>query len=313
MQGDSFLTELENFPAEERSFKFQFFLLTIYTIRYESANDYRATLRVVDEALQYFKQKSYLISPQQQLIYLTKKLSCQIALKYFEKAEETAKACQQIAIEGSRNWFVLIDYIIRLYFHSGQYQKVYDVFKKALEHPHFKRLPANIQENWLLHEGFINFLISRSIIQPTKDDQGKKFRLRKFLNEVPNFSKDKRGANITIIVLQILFLLDQKKYGEIIDRMEALKMYTFRYLRKDDTFRSNCFLKMLIKVPASSFHKAGVIRSTDSYLKKLKSTPIELTSQSIDIEIIPFEKLWEFILDALDNRFHDPRKNKTAH
>ena len=309
-KGDRFIMELERVPPNERSFKFNFILFIIYTIRYESANDYRKTLEVVDNALEYFEEKSFLISPLQKLVYLIKKLSCQIALKYYIPAEKTSNQCLGLANEGSRNWFVVVDYIVRLFFHSGQYQKVYDLFKKVSLHPNFKRLPPRLQENWHLHEGFVYFLISRGLIEPKLETENKKFRLSKFINEVPTFSKDKRGTNITIIVIQILFLLNQGKYGEIIDRMDALKMYTFRYLRKDDTFRSNCFLKMLIQLPASSFHKTAVIRATEKYYKKLRDTPVEATNQSIDVEIIPFEKIWEFILDGLDNRFHEPKRKK---
>ena len=132
----------------------------------------------------------------------------------------------------------------------------------------------------------------------------KKIRVNKFLNEVPIYSKDKRGTNITILILHILFLLQQGKYGVIIDRMESLKTYAHRYLRKDDTYRSNCFIKMLMQLPAADFHKQGVIRKAQKYWEKLQAVPLEVANQSAEIEIVPYEMLWEFVLESLDNRFH---------
>ncbi len=58
----------------------------------------------------------------------------------------------------------------------------------------------------------------------------------------------------TIKLLQILFLLTDHKYGQIIDRIDALNQYTYRYLRKDETFRSNCFIKMLVLMTKADFH-----------------------------------------------------------
>ena len=37
-----------------------------------------------------------------------------------------------------------------------------------------------------------------------------KFKLGRFLNELPSFSKDKRGANIDILIIQILIFLLEK-------------------------------------------------------------------------------------------------------
>ena len=103
--------------------------------------------------------------------------------------------------------------------------------------------------------------------------------------------------------MQILFLIQQKRYGEVSDRTEALNAYCYRYLRRDDTFRSNCFIKMLMVLPKAQFHKAGVMRQADKYYQQLlKSNEIRNTKSS-DIEPIPYEALWQLVLDMLDNRF----------
>nr|MBX2875750.1 hypothetical protein [Saprospiraceae bacterium] len=88
------------------------------------------------------------------------------------------------------------------------------------------------------------------------------------------------------------------------DKMESLQAYTHRYLREDDTYRSNCFIKMLLCLPAASFHKKAVLRKADKYWKKLQSKPIEQANQSAELEIVPYEMLWEFVLEGLDEKWH---------
>ena len=61
---------------------------------------------------------------------------------------------------------------------------------------------------------------------------------------------------------------------------------------------------MLLQVPQAQFHKEAVKRKADKYLKKLHEVPISNANQSTQIEIIPYETLWEYVLDSLDNRFH---------
>ena len=53
----------------------------------------------------------------------------------------------------------------------------------------------------------------------------KQFRLNRFLNSVPNYSKDKQGLNVTILVLQVLIQISRREFGHVIDRMEPLGTY----------------------------------------------------------------------------------------
>lgn len=116
---------------------------------------------------------------------------------------------------------------------------------------------------------------------------------------MPIYRQDKRGANISILILQILFLLHQKKYNAIIDRAESLRQYTYRYLRRDDTFRSHCFIRMLLTLPECSFNKTAVLRKADKYWQQLQAMPLNVAKQSAEIEIVPYETLWEFVLEEL--------------
>ena len=140
------------------------------------------------------------------------------------------------------------------------------------------------------------------------DPKTRKFSVNKFLNDTPIFSKDKRGLNIPILIAQILFLIHQKKYDKVIDRIDAIERYCTRYLRKDDTFRSNCFIKMLLQIPVSGFHKNGLERRASRYYKELLSNPIEVSNQSHDVEIIPYEDLWELALNSLETKFYNQVK-----
>ena len=54
----------------------------------------------------------------------------------------------------------------------------------------------------------------------------KPFRINKFLNEVPIYSKDKRGSNISILIIHVFYLFINKKYDLILNRLESIKAYS---------------------------------------------------------------------------------------
>ena len=127
-----------------------------------------------------------------------------------------------------------------------------------------------------------------------------KFKINKFMHEIPLFSKDKRGMNISILIIQILYSLSEKKYEETLTRIDGIEKYCSRYLKENDTFRSNCFIKMLLQLPLASFHREAVARKKEKLLKMLKDVSLEVANQTHEIEIIPYEQLWEMTISSLE-------------
>lgn len=281
--------------------------LCIYLIRltiHSSLNDYKGTVDVSEEAVALFEKKPYLASVPLQIFYY-QLLVCYTQLKQYERGKVAAQKCLELLEEGSFNWFKYQELYFTLSMHTRNYQEAYHLYNNTIYHSKYQYLPAGIKETWKIFEAYLHYLVDIGKIQPEEDDNRfNKFRLGRFLNETPIFSKDKRGMNIPILVIQILHMIQQEKYDDAIDRIEAIEKYCSRYLRKDDTFRSNCFIKMLLQIPASSFHKAAVVRKTVKYTKKLQEVPLDIANQSHEIEIIPYEDLWDMVIETLDFAFH---------
>lgn len=299
-----YYNELRGKVKTHSSYKLDLNSYLLFILYFELQNDFKNTLIVCNEAIARFELRPHIVSKTVMANFLFRKLICQIILSKFEEGEDTALRCLDLEPQGSINWFLALDYYIRLLLYSKQLNKAYGIFQIGINHQNIEKQYRGYSEHWKIHNAFFHYLIQIGKIEKENIKKGKNFRLSKFLNEVPTYSKDKRGVNIPIIILQILFLLEKNKFGEIIDKTESLKTYTHRYLRRNDTFRSNCFIKMLLCLPAASFHKSGVIRKAKKYKDLLKSVPIQEANQSPEIEIIPYEMLWEFILESLDHKFH---------
>ncbi|MFT5168811.1 MAG: hypothetical protein ACI8P3_004056 [Saprospiraceae bacterium] len=110
------------------------------------------------------------------------------------------------------------------------------------------------------------------------------------------------GCKISWLSIQIVTKIYREQFGQIIDRIEALEAYARTYTRKPETMRANIFIKMILKMEKSSFHRAATERNTKHLYEKLKQTPLRL-GQNLAIEIIPYEVLWDEILTLLENKF----------
>lgn len=229
--------------------------------------------------------------------------------KKYEEGEALLKEARNYTRDGDISFFTNHSYYLLLCLHAGKYAKAWDIYQEATSHKRFSTLSEYSREKWTIYETYLHYLGGLDMVPGMEP---KKMRIQKFLNEVPIYSKDKSGTNIPILIIQILLLLLYQRYNEVIDRMEALEKYAQRYLRQPATLRSYYFIKMLLKVPLADFHRAGAIRKAAPFRKKLDATPLNVTRQAYVTEIIPYERLWDFAMDSLQNTFWKPRKRSSG-
>jgi hypothetical protein len=283
------------------SYKLQIFGRMIQIFAYSSLNDYVTTARLCEEAVAFFDKKSYDSGFPLQVFYYNL-ITCYLQLREFEKGQAIIGRCQSLVEAGSFNWFKLQELFFLLAMHTAHYETAAQVLNGAMDNPHFENQSFQITEIWKIYHAYVHFLIKIDKLpsEVFSSQRVAKFKLSKFLNEIPVFSKDKRGMNIPILVIQILYALADRDYQQSLDRIESIEKYCSRYLKQNDTFRSNCFIKMLLQIPIYSFHRERVTRHTQKLYQQLCSVPTEVANQTYEIEIIPYETLWQMTISALE-------------
>lgn len=302
--------QLENMLQTYSHQKFLYPAYTTIINRYELVQDYEKVIEICNNALLKLNDDNKPINNGVLIsLALFKILFAQIYLKNYTAAENVIQRCLNFYRTGTRTWYIVLERYLKICMFTKQYQKAYEILIQAQITKGIHKLFPVEQEIWEISRAYIHYLILIGKITPnTSEPQLNKFRYYKFLNEVPTYSKDKRGYNIAILVIQVLLLLQAEKYDDVINRTQSLQQYCYKYLRKNDSYRSNCFIKMLVKLIEAHFHKNGAIRKAQSYYEKLKAFPAELSAQTTEIEIVPYEYLWECILESLDNKFVKPKK-----
>jgi hypothetical protein len=293
--------ELEELIRHLDSYKLNLFTFNLIALSNELSLRFNEVIESCNKALVYFENKKYKIPRNALFLFQFRKIPSLILLDHLIEAEETSKDCLKYVSVGYNNWYKILELRFIIFMHLREFDRAYDTYNEVISNKSFTKQYPDTQEVWYIYEAYMYYFYIKKAICQNVNERLKKFRVHKFLNEVPSYSKDKQGLNIAILILQVLLLLYNEEYGKIIDRTEALRTYAHRYLRKDETFRSNCFIKMLMQLPAAHFHKAAVIRKTELLVKKLNSVKI-LNNQSAEVEAIPYEVLWEFVLGSLDNK-----------
>lgn len=292
-----YLAEFKDYLGKINSFRFNFNGYLIVAYMYLSKNDYKNTIKVSEEALHYFDNRPY-ENLYAKNAFLTQLTVCYTQLKLFKKGETAALRNIEISQVGKANWHRSRETYLILLLHQGKYEQAYQVFQNVRKNKSHKFLVSFTKERWQIYEAYIELLYEMNQVEADATPK-KKFKVSKFLNEVPTFVKDKRGYNIPIIIVQFLFLVNRKKYDAALQRIEALQKYGGRYLKKNDTYRTSCFIKMLSQFSKYRYNKKAIHRNTNKLLEKLQEVPLEISNQANEIEVIPYEMLWDLALEAL--------------
>ena len=187
-------------------------------------------------------------------------------------------------VPGSYSWSTCLHKKLVNQFHSEQYLEALQTYRTAQVK---KQLNKAMLEEWLTVKAYFKFLIDAGVIKADIS-----FRLGKFLNEVPIFSKDKKGANIHLIIIKMIIGI-QTKSDRLIDQFDALERSYNRYTEKGS--REQIFIRMLLRVPRFRFVKTIILDKCQSDIKKMSS----LSPSPDTLEIIPYEKIWEIIIGRL--------------
>lgn len=266
---------------------------------HSSRNDYAATAKVCEDAIAFFRSKPFESNLPLQAFYY-QLIVCYIQLQEFEKGEAVIEQYQAIFEEGSFNWYKLQELFFLLAMYTKHYSKAFEVCDMVQKKLRSGNHPAQIAEMWKIYEAYVHFLVHVGKVE-LPAGYVSKFKVAKFLNEIPTYSKDKQGMNIPILIIQILFTISERNFHQSIDRIEAIEKYCSRYLKQNETFRSSCFIKALLQIPAASFHQEIVMKKAQKYIDMLHTQPLEVAYQTHEIEIVPYEHLWELALETLGN------------
>lgn len=226
-------------------------------------------------------------------VALLKLTSC-LYLRDFKQGFINAEKAQHFFKQGSNNWFIAQEFHFLIAMHAGNYKKAAQIFEEVTRHNRFVVLPAAKKEDWNISDAYLNYALPESAKRKT-------FRIAKFVNEVPIYSKDKEGLYVSVLIAQILFLLENREvYADLLEhKVEALRIFVSRHFTVKKSPRTVYFVKMLRILIYYGSYLPLVKNKAAKYFAQLKGTALHAQVQAELSEIIPYENLWELLLSQI--------------
>jgi hypothetical protein len=270
-------------------------------IRYfQAKEDYKRAIELCEELQKYYVDNPRFFVKLKVARAVLNKLYCALYLKDYKAGNDYAKECELYIEEDSLNWLIFKENHFLLCMHTAQFAKASEIYNQVLQNPTFSSYPTANIEKWRIYEAYLEYATQ---LDPLVNRR--KFNISKFLNEVPVYSKDKSGYNLSIIISQILLSIKTHDLSRVIDRAEPLKIYLSRYVKKDRNPRSYYFLKMLEVMIRYEFSAEKTEQIADKFFQKLLQSGHSGPESS---EVIPYEWLWTDLLGRLRELKTNPIK-----
>jgi hypothetical protein len=232
------------------------------------------------------------------------KMDACLHLQDYELGSKYASVCLMHFSRGYPNWFVFMEYYFLLSLQTGKYEAALEIFKEVTHHVRFRQVNPERKEKWRLFEAYLNFALPDDLAD-------RNFKVNKFINEVPIYNRDKKGYNVSILIAQFILLLSRKDYDHLLSKRDSFKSYFSRHIRREYNYRSYYFFKMLMVAFRYDFNREKTDQIAQKFLVKLKSRNNRYHGDLESLEVIPYEQLWNEVVQLLKN-YPDLPKSKVV-
>jgi len=204
-----------------------------------------------------------------------------------------AAAAEQHFHPSSGNWLVLQGTHVELALQAGRYELARRLVQAAYANPVFARQRDLAQQRWDLLAAYLDF------VSPLPHPSAARRRqLGRLALSLPDYSRDKRGLNVAILVAQVLHFVREHDAEAAGLRIERLGKYRLRHLRVPGYRRTRLFLRLLQLLADEQFDPARCERLAEPYLDQLAAIPFAEESFS-EVETVPYPALWALLLERL--------------
>jgi hypothetical protein len=290
-----YFKEAKKLHGELNSYN-SFLSFTMIGFRYGFfSKNFQLVLDMVDVRENYIKDHPQYISAYLTSIHSTFRMICYLFMREYEKGKEEARIIIKNMRTGTYDWLNILEYYFLLCMQSGNYEQALNIYYEVFKSDYFQTLNPEYKERWKYFEPYLNFII------PDQFPEGS-INLLSFLDDISYYTAHKEDNNITIMVGQIIMMIDLGQFEKLTDRMHYLENYISRYVEKKIYPRTYIFLTMILQLFKNNFQLELTRKQTKIKYEKLKFAPGNPLNIIEGLEVITYEKLWEVILFKLNKK-----------
>ncbi|MEM7548823.1 MAG: hypothetical protein AAF363_04065 [Bacteroidota bacterium] len=211
--------------------------------------------------------------------------------KSFKEGIKYCQFYQNSFDKSTKEYFQYMELYFLLYMYTENSAKAYEIMREVNKNAYFDNLSSNYKLKWGLYKSYL-FL--------AKPDKRllKSFDADFFFKNDSKFKKKQKGLEIATLILRYVVAVENNQLDEILPIVDRFRKFSTLQLYNPANIRTRLFTKFLTLIYEKEFDYQTCLSRSEVPLSKLKSAPLP-GDESIEIEVIPYESLWQRVLDSL--------------
>jgi hypothetical protein len=219
------------------------------------------------------------------------KMYCLYALNKVEEGILYAQKKNSLFKEGSEDWFRFKEYQFLISMKGEKFNQAARIFRNVKINKNFTNLDKLIKSRWTIYRTYILFINDTKLIKWG-------FDINNFINTSPQYPKKLQGYSIATLIIQFMFFFREGNVNKVRQVLKHLTALSSIHLDKRHNYRNSVFIRMLEIVIEKDFDYEAIKEKSQNYFQKLVDIQIPPDFHQ-EMEIIPLEILWEYILNIL--------------
>lgn len=190
----------------------------------------------------------------------------------------------------NENYFKYADIYFLLLMQHKDYEMALSLLTDVMDSKRYAQLDESEKNKWKLYLAYTHFVQAGNFYQ-------RNFNFSSITEAEIDESHDE-PYNAAVLILQFMYYLEKSELEELVKRRDVLKKYMANHFKENFSYRTRTFYKLL-NIVVESNTDLKKIQSKSKYLfAKLEESPV-VSDAFQEIEIVPYETLWQMIIDML--------------
>ncbi|MEP7233937.1 MAG: hypothetical protein ABI778_01455 [Ignavibacteriota bacterium] len=303
-QANSSLLEMAAILKGHESFMIRMAHFRMQYMYYQLTGNPQRSIQACDEAIAYMAEMPHMVLPTSFGEFELYKLENCILTHDYNNGKETAIRCSAYFTSGTNNWFLYKGFEYILLMHTLRFEEARDVFEEVTTNSRYASQPSHLRERWDIFRFYLDYVLDLNG-ESSGDQTLRKSKLllhrkyRKKVTEFPTFSGDKRGLNVSILVMNILLLLESNRKDRLFEQVEALTTYRTSHLKGKNSHQSAILLRLIQMMVRCDFDLKRMRKNASALERKLGSTMPSPTEIFECVQVLPPDWIWARMKAAL--------------
>ena len=285
------IAELEELADSNNRYRFRVFYYAAKNLCYKIAQQEDNVINNSKEAITFFESIDIKQSYISEFSFRYQLIPIYMKRKEYGKAEYYIIEALKLPTPGEYNWNMILLQKAVLGFYSSKLLMTREVLKMVKQTKN-KFDSKIIESRWEIMQAYLYLFATWGKLQLDG-----KFRLYRFLNSVEVTDMGKPN----LLILELLHLLVKGNKKEYMRISDGINDYIGKHIVKGNR-RTRFFLRMLRAVELGDYHPVRVAAHAKKYKRQLYSTTPVITANVLDQEPVPYEMLWEGVMEWLSRR-----------